>query len=240
MGVTPKASLRYAELTDSPNANTLSQNLATDLDSLVIPKYTSTGARDTANPTPAEGDFAYITGTTPKLVQCYSSSAWVTLHNVGVAGSSTSGVVFQAADLARNNNTLTSCDLTFNVVANAKYVWDAYLLLSMDQTAAGMQINFVNTATGSTVRWAPGALDSSVTSTRSGIVNMAAFAAAAAQIGGTTNNTSNQLIRPYGYINTVGTAGSVTLQIAQQVTTAGGTHSATLMATSLLRWTRVA
>lgn len=61
-GNTPVANLRYALLTDPPNANTLSQNLATDLDHLVIPKYATTTARDLANTSPIEGDRCYVTG----------------------------------------------------------------------------------------------------------------------------------------------------------------------------------
>lgn len=79
MANTPVSGLRYAALTDLPNANTLSQNLATDLDHVVIPKYSSTAARDLANVTPVEGDKCHVTGDADYE---YSGSSWYPLQMV--------------------------------------------------------------------------------------------------------------------------------------------------------------
>lgn len=61
MGTTPISGLRYAELTDPANAKTLSQNLATDLDTLVNARFASSVARDAAIPSPVDGQHVYRT-----------------------------------------------------------------------------------------------------------------------------------------------------------------------------------
>lgn len=59
---TAKAGIAYpaASYLSSPN---LDQLVANTLDSLVIPKYASTAARDAANPAPTNGDTCFVTGT---------------------------------------------------------------------------------------------------------------------------------------------------------------------------------
>jgi len=56
---TPKSGLTYPSLADSPNVPASLQTLATDLDGIVIPKYTSSIAQTAANPSPATGDMCY-------------------------------------------------------------------------------------------------------------------------------------------------------------------------------------
>lgn len=58
---TPNSSLPYPELTDIPNAQTAFQNLALALDTKVVPKFASSAARDTAIPSPVEGQLCYRT-----------------------------------------------------------------------------------------------------------------------------------------------------------------------------------
>ena len=80
---TPVASLPYADLTDAPDANTMSENLANALDHIVVPKYTSTSNRDSANGSPTAGDIAFISGTTPPMFTYYVSGGW---HEVWLGG----------------------------------------------------------------------------------------------------------------------------------------------------------
>jgi hypothetical protein len=61
-GTTPKSNLPYVLLTDVPDANVLAEGLANALDSVVTPKYPTSGARDAANPTPTAGDAAFVAG----------------------------------------------------------------------------------------------------------------------------------------------------------------------------------
>jgi hypothetical protein len=56
-----KASWPIPSLTDAPNATTMVQAIATQLDSFVIPKYASSAAQAAANPAPADGDKWYRT-----------------------------------------------------------------------------------------------------------------------------------------------------------------------------------
>lgn len=81
-GTTPVSKLRYATLGDAPNANILSQNLATDLDHVVIPKYATTSARDTANPSPTDGDVCYV-NTKGYMSYSSSASAWGLMFSAG-------------------------------------------------------------------------------------------------------------------------------------------------------------
>jgi hypothetical protein len=70
---TPVSGIPYALLTDTPNANTLAQNIASAIDHLLIPKYASTTARDAANTSPSENDMAAITAAGYTM---YDGSAW--------------------------------------------------------------------------------------------------------------------------------------------------------------------
>lgn len=58
---TPNSSLPYPELTDIPNALTAFQNLALALDTKVVPKFATSVARDSAIPSPVEGQLCYRT-----------------------------------------------------------------------------------------------------------------------------------------------------------------------------------
>lgn len=74
MGTTPISALRYAELTDPANAKTLSQNLATDLDTLVNSRFASSTLRDAAIPTPTDGQRIYRTDI--HGAEYYRTAAW--------------------------------------------------------------------------------------------------------------------------------------------------------------------
>lgn len=63
MALSPVSAIHYVILSDDPNGNTMAENIATDVDHLVVPKYATTTDRDNANPSPQGGDRCYITGT---------------------------------------------------------------------------------------------------------------------------------------------------------------------------------
>lgn len=56
-----KAGWPIPALTDAPNAQTMIQAIAAQIDSFVMPKYASAAAQSAANPTPADGDNWYRT-----------------------------------------------------------------------------------------------------------------------------------------------------------------------------------
>lgn len=77
---TPQANLRYPSLSDTPNVPTDIQELATDVDSLVIPRYATTVARDAAITSPTEGQVCYVSATGVKTLFQYSGSTWLPLR----------------------------------------------------------------------------------------------------------------------------------------------------------------
>lgn len=74
MGTTDISGLPFPELSDQPDGPDAFEDLAEALDRLVTPKFANATARDAANPSPAEGDRAYLQDT--NVVTWYSGSAW--------------------------------------------------------------------------------------------------------------------------------------------------------------------
>jgi len=58
--LTPKGSIPMAELTDAPNMQTYTNALGTQLDTMIVPKYSFLTDRDAANPAPTDGDMCYV------------------------------------------------------------------------------------------------------------------------------------------------------------------------------------
>lgn len=85
---TPIAALPYPELTDIPNAQTAFQNLATALDTKVIPKFATSVARDAAIPSPVAGMLVYRTDI--KGYQTYESG-WKPLGTIVCTSSTRPG-----------------------------------------------------------------------------------------------------------------------------------------------------
>ncbi|MGI5245410.1 hypothetical protein [Dactylosporangium sp. CA-139066] len=71
---TPCSAIPYAELTDIPNMQTITQNMATALDTKVIPKFASSTARNAAIPSPVTGMACYRTDT--KQFELYDGTTW--------------------------------------------------------------------------------------------------------------------------------------------------------------------
>lgn len=72
MATTPNSALRYPAGTDAPAGSTQIQNLATDLDQKVIPHFASQSARNTAIPSPVQGQCCTV-GTD---LHTYDGSGW--------------------------------------------------------------------------------------------------------------------------------------------------------------------
>ncbi len=61
MQTSTRAAIRYPDSFDTPNIPQHIQNMATDLDTMVIPKFASAGLRDAAIPSPTDGQHCYLT-----------------------------------------------------------------------------------------------------------------------------------------------------------------------------------
>lgn len=70
------SNLPWAELTDTPNAQTATQNLANALDSITVPRFASFTARDAAITSPVAGQKCVITGFDTPQSYTYRGSLW--------------------------------------------------------------------------------------------------------------------------------------------------------------------
>ena len=145
VGQTPKAGLRYAQQTDAAVALTGFQNLATDLDSVVLPKYTSTANRDSANPSPSAGDHCYLNfgSAGGQTLQVYENASWKSYFRAPL-------FAYKTADSTRTSNTTTSADthLTLPVPENGTYVLNLWGMLT-GSNAGDFKFNFSYPAGGS-------------------------------------------------------------------------------------------
>lgn len=72
MPTTTHSALRYPASTAAPNVHQDIQNLATDLDDKVLPKFANITARNAAFTAPAQGDNCIVAG----LLHVYDGAAW--------------------------------------------------------------------------------------------------------------------------------------------------------------------
>lgn len=227
---TPWSGDPYPELPDAPNGPVAFFNVASALDKLVIPKFGSKSDRDTAAALATLTDGMMCYRTDLHMLQTYNGTSWID-------GSATSKSL--VSDQTSNTSTLANSLLTLPVEASATYDLTTDIVYSMDQTAAGMQIQLTGPA-GTTWRWTPQGLDKSVSGTIRGISDYGVRTAAAIVLGGDTDNTTLLWISPKGRIITSTTAGSITIQMSQAVTTAGSTHAAKLLSGSKMSLRRIA
>lgn len=87
MPTTP-GGLRYPASSASPNVPADIQNLATDTDSRIIPRYATTTARDTGIPSPVDGQVVSIAG----KLQLRTGGAWMGLTKGVVGGIASVGL----------------------------------------------------------------------------------------------------------------------------------------------------
>jgi len=219
---TPVASLRYASLSDPPNANTLSQNLATDLDHVVVPKYTNSAARDAANPSPQEGDLCVLTNTQEFLR--YANGSWGTHDKVRRIHQGSLGATQSFSSSTFANVT----GMSWSVTANSWYEFYMHVTYGAKQTgspAPGIKIQFTGPA-GSTLTCHMLALSSTVTGASTGDFWGTVRGYSSQALGSPDDNTSQMGCEIFGYLLVAGTAGTLQLQAAQVNTNAGATNNA--------------
>lgn len=131
---TPISGLRLAELTDSPNMEEAMSQLGEDLDSILVPRFATTTARDAAITAPIYGQMCAVTGSG---VLWYNGSAWST-----VTGQTT--LVFKPSDETVNNTTVLQADdhLTVALAANTSYRIECLLRAKSASGSPGLDFNF--------------------------------------------------------------------------------------------------
>src|SRR5678815_3583559 len=132
-GTTAINALRYATLGDAANANTLSQNLASDLDTRLIPRFASQAARDAAITSPTNGMFAYTTDTSDMWL--YSGSKWKWAYPKMLVHTSSTSVV-------SSTTLVDAAGLTCSVNANSLYIFDC-VFFTVSPTAGDLKITHV-------------------------------------------------------------------------------------------------
>lgn len=234
---TPIAGLRYAVQTDGPVAQTLAQNLATDLDNKLIPVYATTAARDTAIPSPTQGMFCYVTSVSAggRTLMGYTGTAWVPyfsspLYAVKAANESvTSSITFQNDD-----------HLVLAVEANTNYTLTGFLLANGDIDGdLKLQFTYPVSAAityGLVAPALPNTGNSNTDANLGGRPEDASSPSNTVEIGTTTSSTNPTTVIFMGYLSVGATAGNLVLQWAQQTSSATAT---TLLKNSWIKLERV-
>lgn len=137
-GTTTINALRYATLTDPPNAQTSFKNLADDVDTRIVPRFASAAARDTAITSPVEGMVCDVASTG---LMRYSGSAWVNVSRVQSV----------MKELQTGRNSTTTCtddpDLILPYISGKKYIFKTMLYLNSLSTAADFKVQVKTNAT---------------------------------------------------------------------------------------------
>ena len=218
--LTPKASLPYAELTDAPNMLTFAQGLTTQLDALVPSKYSTVASRDSANPSPTQGDLAFCNDKDMLYVYSGDTASWVWSYPK---------VKYKASDTTRTSTTSRTDDpvLTYNIETNSVYTWEAYLIWSCASIAAGGGWVYNLTAPAG-ANFCYSSLNISTAGTGFNDVTMNVVAdllgSATTGSGGDAYGSSGGISQhSAGIVTTAGTSGTFALNWAQHVSSSNGT-----------------
>lgn len=196
-------------LSDVPNIETAIHPLANAIDTRVIPVFTTTGARDTAISAPSFGMHAAVSGTGEVYV--YNGSSWV-------------GAVprnfYKTANESVTNNTMQDDNtFTFSVEANSFYFVEMHCCLSCVDAGAAPDFKSQWTVPAGTtgIRWR-NALTTGATADTGDKSQIDTIAGGSAAIG-VLATTKTYFIERIS-VDTAGTAGTMTLQWAQNATDA--------------------
>lgn len=235
---TPINGLRMAELTDSPpNIQTAFGNIGTDLDTRLVPRYTSTANRDAAIPSPIEGMVCYVSGTgsAAAVLMIYSGSAWVPIfHNNPFAYKASNETVTASTTYQADN------DLTVAVRANTIYTVE-FFGIATGEDAGDFKFRFTYPTSaalsgGTLAMFASigGGTDFAGSGYWRAYTNDSSSPSSDLFAGIPDTNSTSILYK--GLLVVAGTAGNLALEWAQNVSDATGT---TLQIGSYLRLVRV-
>lgn len=203
---TPVNGWTIPTLSDVPNIETAIHPLANAIDLRVIPIFTTTGARDTAIPTPSFGRFAAVSGTGEIYV--YNGSAWVSAVPRNLYKTANESVT--SSTTMQDDNTFT-----FSVEANAFYFVEMHLVISCADATATPDFKSQWTVPASTtgLRWRSG-LTTGATADTGDKSQIDTIAGGSAALGVLASSTKTFFIERIS-VDTAGTSGTMTLQWAQ-------------------------
>lgn len=223
-GNTPVSNLPYVQLTDVPDANALSQGLATALDHIVIPKYANSTARDAANTSPIAGDMCYIS----PFYQSYDS-----VHGWQIQPGLSRRRFFQTTSQHVTNSAtmVNTTGLGIPVTTGHTYKIDGWIAWGQAGTGSTAGIKFGFATPGSnTCTWALHGLGAGNSATV-GSFDGALRGSSTPQLGGQTVNTAFNAGHLMG-IYICDTTGTLNLQFAQAIATSGSANDAILVGTA--------
>lgn len=215
---TPWSGIPFPELPDTPNGPVAFFNEASAVDKLIVPKFASAAARDTAATaaTLEEGMMCWRTDT--HRIESYDGAYWCEhvprrfiLPGVG--------------DVTNNSSTVNTNVTGFSYTVKAGFYYNFYFQIAYRRKdPAGIFIGF-STPAGTTASYRPNALAEDVDDAIVGIIDGFDHGASFSEIGGKSDNTASQIAFIQGF-QKVTTDGTVQMQMHQTVTTAGSTNSA--------------
>lgn len=119
--------LRYAVQSDTANAQTGFQQLAEDLDTRLVPRFSSAATRDTAISSPTNGQACYITGsaTGGRTLQVYNGTSWINYFRGPVFAYKTAQESVTSSTTVQADN-----DLVVALEANTTYTYTMALIVT--------------------------------------------------------------------------------------------------------------
>lgn len=213
-GTTDINALRYATLTDAPNAQTGFQNLAEDVDTRIIPRFASTGARDTAIPSPIQGMYCDVASVG---LQRYNGSSWFTY-----SPSTTTYVQKQSNETVASSTALQDDnELTLAVVENSFYCFRLNLSVYANSSTPGIKCALTFPSGSMLMVYKFVGYDASTVTTTVGTIDASS---PSQNFTFVMSGFSSRLVTIEGTLDTGATAGSLGLQWAQSVSDANDTY----------------
>lgn len=128
---TPCASLPYPEDTDLPDVNTHLQNLATALDTLTVPRFTSSSTRGSTITAPTDGQAAYLQDTEELTLYRAGYNAWQPLTRARVYKLKTADESLNSSTTFQDDNHLQGITLK----ASTSYIFKGILFFASSAAA---------------------------------------------------------------------------------------------------------
>lgn len=215
---TPIAGLRYSQQTDVANAETGFYNLASDVDTQLLPRYATVAARTAAIPSPINGQASYITDTATggRTLAIYNGTSWISYFRSPLFAYKTADESVTSSAALQNDD-----HLTLSVEANAIYTMTLFIEY-IAGTTGDLQYAFTYPANASVTHGVAG-LDITATGS-SGAAAVPNFSGpgrdtstptSARNLGGAGGSFAHAFMM--GLLEVGVTAGSLTLQWAQAV-----------------------
>ncbi len=199
--LTPINGISLPALTDTPNISTAVSTGFSTVDSRLNPVFASTAARDSAIPSPTEGQECYVTATGEKYI--YNGTTWVSSKPRYTAA--------QGSDATTSSGTPANVTgMSLAVEANSRYVIKAWMIWS-GPTGSDITLQWTIPA-GASGQWNMIAGNGGITSVQSSdqLVTQSFIWTTGITYGTVTGTDCGGTLG--GYLITGGTAGTLQLQ----------------------------